>query len=271
MYRAVFVCLGIFPNNKVIAASSPEAQALAEYLNAGGRMYLEGGDVWYYDPLYMGGYDFNPSFGTNATSDGSSDLGPLVGQAGTFTRTMLFNYAGENNFMDNISPNGSGAFLIFNDQDNLYDCGVARDAGVFRTVGCPFELGSLVDASGASTRQVLVDSIMKFFGIALVAREENNDRSLVPMMISAAPNPFRDQTNISFSIGHSVKSIAIKIYDASGRLVKSFSPPSALSPLPSALSWDGTDQTGRRVPSGVYFIHCQADAKRQVEKIILTK
>jgi hypothetical protein len=282
MYRAIFVCLGIFPNNKVIAATSPEAQALAEYLSAGGRLYLEGGDVWYYDPLYMGGYDFNPSFGVNATSDGSSDLGPVVGQAGTFTRTMNFNYAGENIYMDNISPTGSGAFLIFNDQDNLYDCGVARDAGTFRTVGCPFELGSLVDASGASTRQALVDSIMKFFGISLVAIEAAGGQDVMPFSLEAIPNPFRDQTKILFSIGHSatqfggVKSIEIKIYDAGGRLVKSFAPPSALSSAtnlggPSALTWDGTDQTGRRVPSGVYFIHCQADAKRRVQKVIVAR
>ncbi len=72
--------------------------------------------------------------------------------------------------MDWISPGGSGAFLIFRDTDEQYDCGVACDAGTFHTVGGSFELGYLVDAGGVSTRRALVGSIMKFFGINLVAR-----------------------------------------------------------------------------------------------------
>lgn len=276
IYRAVFVCLGIYPNNQVITPTSAEAATLVAYANSGGRIYLEGGDVWYYDPLVYG-YDFCPLFGINAVADGSSDLGPVAGQSGTFTNQMDFVYAGENSFMDHISPGGTGAFLIFKDGDSLWDCGVARDAGTFKTVGTSFELGSLVDASGVSTRRALVDSIMKFFGIALVTSEETGGRHVVPMFLKAAPNPFHGRVNINFSIAHSAtlsggaKSIALQIYDIAGRLTKSFSFPSALSPMPSALIWDGSDQSGRSVPAGIYFIRLEAGDSRQVEKIILVK
>lgn len=50
MYQAIFVCVGIYSNNYIIGASSSEASALVDYLNNGGHMYLEGGDVWFYDP-----------------------------------------------------------------------------------------------------------------------------------------------------------------------------------------------------------------------------
>ena len=280
VYRAVFVCLGIYPNNLVIASNSAEAATLVEYANSGGRVYMEGGDVWYFDPL-VGGYDFCPLFGINAVTDGSSDLGPVAGQAGVFTNQMDFAYGGENNYMDHISPGGTGAFLIFKDEDSLWDCGVARDAGTYKTVGTSFELGSLVDGSGVSTRRALVDSIMKFFGISLVASEETGGQDVVPLSLKAAPNPFRGHTIISFSITHSApfrgsgasfqdfqtKSCELKIYDVSGRLVNSF----ALRDTPSAIRWSGTDQNGRAVPAGIYFIRLQVGDIRQAEKVILVR
>ncbi|MCK4576859.1 carboxypeptidase regulatory-like domain-containing protein, partial [candidate division WOR-3 bacterium] len=43
-YLAVFVCCGIYPNNTVIHDGGSDATALVNYVNSGGRMYLEGGD-----------------------------------------------------------------------------------------------------------------------------------------------------------------------------------------------------------------------------------
>jgi hypothetical protein len=85
------------------------------------------------------------------------------------------------------------------------------------------------------------------------------------LRFTAAPNPFRDR--ILFSKGQSAKSIEFKIYDISGRMVQSF----ALSPMPSALCWSGTDQRGRKVPAGIYFIALNAGAETQVRKIVLIR
>ncbi len=163
-YKSVLVSVGMYPKNYLIKADSPEAARLVDYLeHHNGRVYLEGGDVWYYDPLYQGGYDFGPLFGINATADGSRDLGPVLGKTGTFTKNMDFNYGGENWWVDHIDPTGTG-FVILYDGDNDYNCGVANDAGSYKTVGTSFELGLLTDANAPSTRAVLLDSIMKFFG-----------------------------------------------------------------------------------------------------------
>ena len=156
-YNAIFVCVGIFANNYVIGASSSEATALVDYLNNGGNLYLEGGDVWYYDP--PSGYNFCPLFGIQAVSDGSGDLGPVLGELGTFTSQMIFNYSGENSFIDHINPTGSG-FLIFRDGNNNYNCAVANDAGTYKTVGTSFELGGLVDDGEISNKATLLDFIV---------------------------------------------------------------------------------------------------------------
>lgn len=164
-YEAIFVCLGMYPNRYVIVNGSAEANALVNYLNSGGRMYMEGSDVWYYDPGYANGYDFGPLFGIQGLADGTGDLSPVIGENGTFTRNMNFAYGGENSYVDHIDPIGTG-FLIFHDGDNAYNCGVANNPGVYRTVGTSFELGLLYDGAVPSTRAVLLDSIMMFFGIA---------------------------------------------------------------------------------------------------------
>jgi hypothetical protein len=85
-------------------------------------------------------------------------------------------------------------------------------------------------------------------GIAAV--EERKKQSL-EVRLQAVPNPFRTITSIS--IGHSAKSMELKIYDMAGRIIRSFT----LGSMLSALCWDGTDQVGRPVPAGVYFIISQ--------------
>uniref|UniRef100_A0A7V3VUJ1 T9SS type A sorting domain-containing protein n=1 Tax=candidate division WOR-3 bacterium TaxID=2052148 RepID=A0A7V3VUJ1_UNCW3 len=64
--------------------------------------------------------------------------------------------------------------------------------------------------------------------------------------------------------------VSIKIYDATGRLVKSFSPTTDYCVL-GTIVWDGKDDSGRRLPAGVYFVRLEAGDFKQVEKAILLR
>lgn len=268
LYQAVFVCAGVYPNNHVISNSSPEANALVDYLeNHGGRMYLEGGDVWYFD-VQSGGYDFGPLFGINGTSDGTGDMGPVIGENSVFTTGMNFTYSGDNAYMDHINPAGSG-FLIFHDGNDAYNCGVANDAGTYQTVGTSFELGLLVDGSQPSTRAVLLDSIMHFFGITTGIAETVEHSDLSYSHFEVYPNPFSKQINISFGIGQSAKSIELKIYDATGRMVKQWD--YSTIELSDHVIWSGKDNMGRKLPQGVYFVKFTTEDFTKTQKIILLK
>jgi hypothetical protein len=79
------------------------------------------------------------------------------------------------------------------------------------------------------------------------------------------PNPFRSATTIS--MGHRAEDIRLSIYDATGKFINSF----ALHPTPYAIRWEGTDQTGQSVPSGVYFVRLGTAEGKQVIKVIRTK
>ena len=154
-YYSVFVCLGIYDNNYILQQS--EGQLLAEYLDKGGKLYMEGGDTWAYDDTTA----VHSYFNIYPTADGSSDLSTINGQSGSITEGLNYTYAGENNFIDHISP-VSPAELIFENQSPLYDCGVAYDASDYKTIGVSFEFGGLVN--GTNTKQELMEKYLEFFG-----------------------------------------------------------------------------------------------------------
>ncbi|MCX8014613.1 MAG: hypothetical protein N2748_01210, partial [candidate division WOR-3 bacterium] len=239
IYRSIFICCGVFPNNYRIAANSAEAIAITNYLNSGGRVYLEGGEVWYYDPS-VGGHNFGPLFGIQGVSDGSADMGPVLGVNNTFTSGMYFNYAGENNYMDRI--NATTGFVIFIDGNNNYNCGVARNAGIYRTVGTSFELGGLVDASAPSTKAILLDSIMRFFNIAYSGTEENNPISTTQYQLKTYPNIIKSGELIKIYYSPlSNQHAEIKVYNSLGQCVRDI----AVEPNTANVLWNGTDNNNQ--------------------------
>lgn len=268
LYLAVFVCCGVYPNNYIIQENCAEAMALEDYLQSGGRFYLEGGDVWYWDPLYGSGHDFSPWFGIRAYAD----AGPPVchGVPGTFTRDMIFQYGGENSYLDCIAPTATG-FLIFTG-DNLDSNGVANDAVIYRTVGINSELGLLIDSIPPSTRAALLDSIMHFFGIFAYPGIDEYASALIPdqtKLQTIFPNPTARATTIAFQIAEPTKA-SINIYDAAGRLVKTLFNDDC-APGIYSIDWSGRDTYDRDVPSGIYFIRFQTNSYVGVKKLIFLK
>ncbi len=90
-------------------------------------------------------------------------------------------------------------------------------------------------------------------------------------LITIIPNPFRNRLNIKFCKGHSVEGIGLKIYDVSGRIIRSFNLASGLVPLASTVSWDGKDDLGNRVAAGVYFIKLNYESDNVIKKVVKIK
>jgi len=272
MYQACLVTTGVYANRYLFPSGSAQAAQLVDFLqNDDGRVYMEGSATWYIDPYFFSGYDFRSVFGMTATAYSYMDMGPIAGESGTFTTGMSFAYAGENAYMDHINPTGTG-FLIFHDTDNAYNCGVANDASTYRTVGVSFELGGLVDATPPSTREALIDSIMKFFGIVLNPGIQEGDFVGLPMktMLSALyPNPGIRVMSIRYQVAHSAD-VSLCVYDAAGRSVRTIVD-GACEPGYYTQVWDSRDDMGRRVPAGVYFVRLQTDDYQKTEKAILLR
>jgi hypothetical protein len=70
------------------------------------------------------------------------------------------------------------------------------------------------------------------------------------------PNPFRSRVVIRYSLATDVPA-ALEVYDRVGRLVRNWAvsrKPSAVS----AVSWSGTDDRGRSLANGIYFVRLAA-------------
>ena len=109
-----------------------------------------------------------------------------------------------------------------------------------------------------------------------------NPESNIPNL-EVLPNPFSKLTTIKFQVptlnqvqGKSqtnsnpaqADQITLKIYDVAGRLVKDFSRFTLDALRPMLLSWDGTNDIGQELPTGVYFIRLESDKTTSTKKII---
>ncbi|MDO9577753.1 MAG: T9SS type A sorting domain-containing protein [Candidatus Cloacimonadales bacterium] len=84
------------------------------------------------------------------------------------------------------------------------------------------------------------------------------------------PNPFNPTTKISFSTTENVENAEIVIYNLKGQKVKQlFS--DQLSAGHHTVIWNGTDDTGKSVASGVYFYKMKAGKFVATKKMILMK
>jgi hypothetical protein len=148
IFQGIFVVLGIFSNNHILLANSAEALALEAYLANGGNLYLEGGDCFYYDPLFESGYDINPWFACNPLGDGSGDVFNLVGLNNL--SPFQFAYNGENNWMDELEANGSSEVWqesMTLDIQGLFYTGYAGGDG--RSIGVVPSFGGMMSSTKA--------------------------------------------------------------------------------------------------------------------------
>ncbi len=102
--------------------------------------------------------------------------------------------------------------------------------------------------------------------------EEYTTSSPLTLYLHFTPNPFTEITEIRYSIldaGYSMQIPTLCIYDASGRLVKSFRPTHYA--IRNTLSWNGRDGQNRMCGSGTYFVVLQADEYTATRKILLIR
>ncbi|MFQ5599308.1 MAG: FlgD immunoglobulin-like domain containing protein, partial [Candidatus Krumholzibacteriia bacterium] len=84
-----------------------------------------------------------------------------------------------------------------------------------------------------------------------------------------APNPFNPTTEIRFDLARDGR-VALRIYDVAGRRVRTLVD-GQMPPGFHASAWDGLDEAGRRVSSGVYFYRLEAGDVTATRKLVVMK
>ena len=115
-----------------------------------------------------------------------------------------------------------------------------------------------------------------------VKDSEDRIRKLEDTIIfSVYPNPFTLHTEIRIQITKNRKvnsdfcfptsDLFLEIYNVSGRLVKSFTLATDHYSLTTVVSWDGKDNTGQKVFSGIYFLKLNSREHTIFKKITLIR
>jgi hypothetical protein len=128
----------------------------------------------------------------------------------------------------------------------------------------------------AGASQLLTASGANLVSVTAVDREGRDlattiTNKLTPTAFAlhpAYPNPFNPNTNLSFTLPNATP-YSMKIYNVAGQLVRSYEGMGNVGL--NVITWDGKDNLGNDVSSGVYFYKLIAGQYQDTRKMIMVK
>jgi hypothetical protein len=102
-----------------------------------------------------------------------------------------------------------------------------------------------------------------------ISTEENPKPILRVQLYQNYPNPFSTSTTISFSTTDLHGFSQIKIYNVKGQLIRSFLYNHPFIQSSNSFVWDGKDENGKPVSSGIYFCKLLIDGKAKASNKML--
>ncbi len=101
------------------------------------------------------------------------------------------------------------------------------------------------------------------------ANEDNTVTSVTGMLNQNYPNPFNPETTISFDMPKTAPA-TLAVYNVKGQLVKTLFDGNATFGK-NNIVWNGTDNSGSKVSSGIYFYRLSTNGKVENRKMMLMK
>ncbi|HQM03681.1 MAG TPA: T9SS type A sorting domain-containing protein [Candidatus Cloacimonas sp.] len=98
----------------------------------------------------------------------------------------------------------------------------------------------------------------------------NQTPEIVTGLVSAYPNPFSASTSITLNVGKEKQPVQIEIYNLRGQKIITLVQDELESGQHNIL-WNGTDENGRRVASGVYLCKMHSKDRTQSIKLMVLK
>jgi hypothetical protein len=106
-----------------------------------------------------------------------------------------------------------------------------------------------------------------------IAAEKRQALLKGPNLLNIYPNPFRPGTHLTWWVPNVVKSngtVTLSIFDARGKLVRQLHK-SRLTTGRFAAAWDGRDNRGKQLPSGIYIASLRWGKVRKDKSLVLVR
>jgi hypothetical protein len=269
--------------------------AWAAFLNAGGNLFYTDQDYF-----YTNGEVAEPTF---VTGDFAFDFFGITGgsndpDAGTLD-TLIIGYS-EDPITDFMSADlvpmrpddwdawgganwtdfleGSATPIVSDELGN--DIGVRYGNGTFKTVLLAFMVEAMNDTTGwipdsvetrtyAADYVTLLENAFTWLGFVTAIDDEVGGVPLKFSLEQNFPNPFNPTTEITFRLGKAVD-VDLTIYSVTGQKVRTLVKGQQKAGE-HTVTWNGMNDVGQRVATGVYFYTIEAGDFKAIKKMVLIK
>lgn len=98
------------------------------------------------------------------------------------------------------------------------------------------------------------------------------DPTILPsrLELDAHPNPFRTATHVYYSAA-AASPVVLQVFDVSGRIVRTLDSGKAAHRNAGEIVWDGTDDAGKDVSTGVYLIRLSNSEVSRTSRVLLVR
>ena len=244
--------------------------ALSGFLDAGGNLFLTGQDIGW-DIWDQGGDAvtwYRTYLHTNYLLD-DTNRNALTGVPGDIMDGVTLVLAGgdganNNTYPSAVQPYDEFASGIFTYDNTAYTAATKANNGVHKVVYLAFPYESI---DNAGDRSLLTARVLGWFdGSAGIG---DDVASFLTTSVRAYPNPAPGAAVISYALPTDGRA-KLEIYALDGSVIRTLldgDQPAGRH----ALQWDGRDDAGQRMASGIYFYQLSASEGNPTGRLILTR
>ncbi len=235
------------------------------YLVAGGNLFLMTKSAYlylnglYWD--YLGVTWFSEGFVTDciATYPGLTDIGRI----GVMGNTTAFDVA-------MVGQESTLLYKAVSGHDPNWGLGVIRQppaGGTYNPNGAKFMFlsGRPYRWDHTDLRTNINTLLSCFFGLVSTGVQEPESAESL-LLQTAGPNPFHDQAMLRFTVPASGVA-RLFVCDVTGRRIRTLLEGSDHAG-PELVRWDGRDDSGRDVSSGIYYVRLESNGARLKQKLV---
>jgi hypothetical protein len=251
--------------------SADDCASLQQYLDSGGSLFMSSMDLlstaavpasFIHDYLGVASWTNNSKCHTASGVGGDPITDGMVLPLTWFSNDQP-------NRVDTTNPGNNAAGILISETSNP---NVVRFSGTnFRVVFSTIIQNAISQSAPApNNSQTFIERALVWLTQTDVSATPFSAAGDLTGVLWAQPNPFSPQTEIAFSVSASGGDVRLTLVDASGRIVRTLVNGGA-QPGRHTVRWDGTDDAGRAVASGIYFARLRCDSGTSAQKLVLMR
>ena len=163
-------------------------------------------------------------------------------------------------------------FVVVNDGSGSFSSPSAYYTGGMGTFIFAIELNG-DNANDLVVSHYELNTVSVLINSGQVSGVNDSDCAMLPETLKLFcnyPNPFNPQTKIAYDLPGEA-TVTLNVFDASGRLVRELVDGEVLSAGRYETKWNGRNNAGRLVASGVYFYRLEAGPFSETKSMVLLK